>query len=87
MKITKNCAKDVRWSKAFSGIDKVNKDFLNTVPLIQVHYTLSYTALIHSSHSYTVLIHSSHTLYSYTLPIATLYSYTVLTHSTHTLYS
>jgi dynein heavy chain len=35
MKITKNCAKDVRWSKAFSGIDKVNKDFLNTVPLIQ----------------------------------------------------
>jgi dynein heavy chain len=35
MKITKNCAKDVRWSKAFTGIDKVNKDFLNTVPLIQ----------------------------------------------------
>jgi len=35
MKVTKNCPKDIRWSKAFQGIDKVNKDFLNTVPLIQ----------------------------------------------------
>jgi dynein heavy chain len=35
MKLVKSVNKDVRWSNTFATIDKVTKDFMNTVPLIQ----------------------------------------------------
>ena len=34
IKNTKACNKNIRWCKAYQGIDKANKDFLNTMPLI-----------------------------------------------------
>lgn len=34
MKITKACNKNIRWCKAYQGIDAANKNFMNTVPLI-----------------------------------------------------
>ena len=34
MKLTKATNKSIRWSKAYQGIDKANKNFLNTTPLI-----------------------------------------------------
>jgi dynein heavy chain len=34
MKLTKGTNKNIRWCKAYQGMDKANKDFLNTTPLI-----------------------------------------------------